>query len=250
MILCNNCGANLDAEKIFCGDCGARNPAFPEPRPVPPVFPPPPAPPAPNPSGGGKFLLVLVGLAACFVVGALVATVILLSTRPDNVRVNANYISSNANTSYGSNSSGNANVSLANTSNTYASNMNSYPNTNSNANANTNTSYGNMNANSNRRASMTTFESAENKVLNNYYLSSSDVSGLSANQLWLLRNTVFAKYGRVFLKDADLQDYFNGKSWYTPNYSYTTNRDYVELTAADEANIIVIKAAEANYTSR
>lgn len=245
MILCNNCGANLEAEKLFCGECGARNPAFPE-----PPAPPTPVPAPPKPPGGGKFLLVLLGLFTCFIVGALFATVVFLGSRAADPRANANYSYSNANTGYGSNSYGNANVSASNTSNTYASNVNSSSNANTYANMNANTSYSNMNANSNRRPSMSPFESAEDKLLNNRYLSNSDVSGFSARQLRLLRNTVFAKYGRVFLKDADLQTYFNAKSWYVPNDNYTSGTDYVELTAADEANLDVIKAAEAVYANQ
>ena len=45
------------------------------------------------------------------------------------------------------------------------------------------------------------------------YLTDSEVRGLSANELMLARNEIYARHGRKF-KDSGLQDYFNSKSWY------------------------------------
>lgn len=50
------------------------------------------------------------------------------------------------------------------------------------------------------------------------YLSKSDVSALSDNNLTLALNEIYARRGRIF-KDSDLSSYFNSKSWYTPKYT-------------------------------
>lgn len=49
------------------------------------------------------------------------------------------------------------------------------------------------------------------------YLSDADVEGLSKEQLFLARNEIYARHGRIF-KSKDLQSYFNAKSWYDPSY--------------------------------
>ena len=41
---------------------------------------------------------------------------------------------------------------------------------------------------------------------------------MSTYDLWIARNEIFARHGRMF-KDPDLQAYFNSKSWYTPIYT-------------------------------
>ena len=50
-------------------------------------------------------------------------------------------------------------------------------------------------------------------------LSESDLIGLSARELTLARNEIYARYGRVF-KSQELSDYFMGKSWYVPDSSF------------------------------
>lgn len=49
------------------------------------------------------------------------------------------------------------------------------------------------------------------------YLADADVEGLSKEQLFLARNEIYARHGRIF-KSKDLQSYFNSKSWYDPSY--------------------------------
>ena len=48
--------------------------------------------------------------------------------------------------------------------------------------------------------------------------SAEELSGLSNWELYLARNEIYARHGRMFQKE-DLQSYFNGQSWYTPRYS-------------------------------
>lgn len=49
------------------------------------------------------------------------------------------------------------------------------------------------------------------------YISENELGGMSSEQLRLARNEIFARHGRKF-KDAQLQEYFNTKSWYSPQY--------------------------------
>lgn len=49
------------------------------------------------------------------------------------------------------------------------------------------------------------------------FYSQSELAGLSKQQLYLARNEIYARLGRKF-KNADLDKYFRGKSWYQPLY--------------------------------
>jgi hypothetical protein len=62
---------------------------------------------------------------------------------------------------------------------------------------------------------------------------------LSSGQLRILRNTVFARHGRVF-KDSELQKYFEKQWWYVPNSNYSdalladVDKSIVKQIAAEE----------------
>jgi uncharacterized membrane protein len=47
------------------------------------------------------------------------------------------------------------------------------------------------------------------------YISESDLYGFTEEECRIARNEIYARHGRMF-KDAELQAYFNEKSWYTP----------------------------------
>jgi hypothetical protein len=67
-----------------------------------------------------------------------------------------------------------------------------------------------------------------------------DLKSLSKEKLRLLRNTIFAQYGRKF-KDQALQQYFNEQWWYEPNASYSDNM----LSKEDKEALVIIGKAEA-----
>ena len=56
---------------------------------------------------------------------------------------------------------------------------------------------------------------AEDKILRNEVLNDADVSGLSLNELRILRNVHFARYGRKYERPG-LGDYFSTRPWYQP----------------------------------
>jgi serine/threonine protein kinase/ketosteroid isomerase-like protein len=82
---------------------------------------------------------------------------------------------------------------------------------------------------------------AEQKIVAGTALKGEDLKGLTQQQLRLLRNAVFARYGRIF--DAgELQQYFQTRPW------YRARRDFNErsLNSTDRANADLIKAYEDN----
>ncbi len=80
---------------------------------------------------------------------------------------------------------------------------------------------------------------AESKVISDTLLKREDLAALSPVELRLLRNSVFARHGRVF-QDEELKGYFEGRSWYSPNNDFSDSM----LTSADRANAELIKSAE------
>ena len=51
-----------------------------------------------------------------------------------------------------------------------------------------------------------------------YYYSYDELSSMSAWDLYIARNEIYARHGRMFNR-SDLQDYFNSQSWYEPIYT-------------------------------
>jgi serine/threonine-protein kinase len=110
------------------------------------------------------------------------------------------------------------------------------------ANTNANVSVANSNASPSPTVAVNDAQQrAEQKILAGSLLSGADLSGLTPAQLRLLRNTVYARYGRVF-QGSDLQQYFQSRPWYRPRTDYTDRL----LTTNDRANADLIKAFEDN----
>jgi len=79
----------------------------------------------------------------------------------------------------------------------------------------------------------------ETKVLNGVSVSPNDIAGLPRAELRRLRNTVYARHGRIFER-MELQQYFDGRPWYKKRAAYTDD----DLTPVDRDNINLIRAAE------
>ena len=79
----------------------------------------------------------------------------------------------------------------------------------------------------------------EDKILRGETLTNSDLLGLSAYELRVLRNVHFARYGRKY-DGPGLRDYFNTRAWYKPSDSYNESM----ITSNDKVNINMILAAE------
>lgn len=68
------------------------------------------------------------------------------------------------------------------------------------------------------------------------YLSNSDVSALSDNNLTIALNEIYARRGRIF-KDSALSSYFNSKSWYTPKYTQAEFDKNVTFNDYEQKNL-------------
>lgn len=76
-------------------------------------------------------------------------------------------------------------------------------------------------------------------------LTDADVSGLSAYDLYLARNEIFARHGRIF-ENEDLKAYFESKDWYNGTISpQEFDADITSrLSEVEQANIEMIKKYE------
>lgn len=70
------------------------------------------------------------------------------------------------------------------------------------------------------------------------FLDTSDLKGLSKDDLRLARNEIYARHGYVF-KSKELQNYFGSQSWYEPNPSFDG-----KMTEWEKHNIELIKSLE------
>ena len=73
-------------------------------------------------------------------------------------------------------------------------------------------------------------------------LTQQDIAGMSAEQLRLARNEIYARHGRIF-KSQELKDYFNSRTWYKGTIA---PNDFKEdsLNEIERANVNFLKAAE------
>lgn len=74
-------------------------------------------------------------------------------------------------------------------------------------------------------------------------LTRADLEGLSAKELRLARNEIFARYGTIFGPE-DLKEYFGSKSWYVPKITFDQFYDSVEMSQIEEANVSLIQQME------
>ncbi len=77
---------------------------------------------------------------------------------------------------------------------------------------------------------------------NRRYLTDADLRGMDASQLRLARNEIYARHGRSF-QTADLNNYFNSKSWYD-GYIPQESFDDSVLNEYEKANLDLIKSKE------
>lgn len=74
-------------------------------------------------------------------------------------------------------------------------------------------------------------------------LTRADLEHLSAAELRLARNELFARYGTIFGPE-DLQTYFGSKSWYTPKITFDEFNDTMQMNEVEKANLSLILAIE------
>ena len=76
--------------------------------------------------------------------------------------------------------------------------------------------------------------------LSTRYIDYDDISNYDRGQLRVLRNSIYARHGRIF-QDAELREYFNQQSWY-----YGTRKEIPEseFNKYEKANIAFLKKYE------
>lgn len=81
-------------------------------------------------------------------------------------------------------------------------------------------------------------------------LSSNDIKGLSLKELNYARNEIFARHGRKFAS-AELQNYFNSKSWYKGTIEPSDfDSNYMDtLSSTEKSNIELLKKEEYSRSS-
>jgi len=77
------------------------------------------------------------------------------------------------------------------------------------------------------------------------YLTSSDLDILSAWEIKLARNEIYARHGRMF-ESTDLDNYFRGKSWYSPSIRADQFKDGY-LSSVEFENVKFIVKYEKNH---
>jgi len=70
-------------------------------------------------------------------------------------------------------------------------------------------------------------------------LSADDLDGMTKQELKIMRNEIFARYGYKF-KTPDMQEHFASQSWYQPTVTDVSRR----LTPIEKKNIEFIKSFE------
>ena len=112
--------------------------------------------------------------------------------------------------------------------------------TNSTTNYNYTTNYNN----SDNYYPNTYVSSSSNYIIydsNSRYLSASELSYYTSEELGYIRNEIFARHGYVFNK-SKYNNYFSSKSWYYPDYSYSGNLS--TLNSYESYNVELIKSLE------
>lgn len=76
------------------------------------------------------------------------------------------------------------------------------------------------------------------------YYTADELKNLTADELFIARNEIYARHGRKF-NNPELQQYFNGKSWYSGTIS-PENFDTSVLNSFERTNVSTILAVEAS----
>ena len=82
-----------------------------------------------------------------------------------------------------------------------------------------------------------------------YYYSYDELDSMSTYDLYLARNEIYARHGRMF-NNSDLQDYFNSQEWYEPLYTASTFDSMPEqLSDVELQNAKLMRQVEADRNS-
>lgn len=74
------------------------------------------------------------------------------------------------------------------------------------------------------------------------YLNRNDIINMSENDLQIMRNEIFARYGYIFEKNSEMDKYFSEKSWYNASSNNVENK----LTDKEKKNVDLIRQVESD----
>lgn len=209
-MVCNKCGAQLEANAKFCTDCGASVPVAPAPAPTPmPTPAPAPAPtpasePAQKKSGVKPLLIVLIILAAILLIALIVVAVLLLGERNKQPEPENDFSVQDGNFSVIIGPDGEYIVIGGEEG--FVSKENPVPEGNP---------YRDY---YNEAVGYILPDSAER------YYARTDLESLSPNARKIAFNEIFARHGYYVFQDGYIQEYFDAMPWYErTSVSYTLN---------------------------
>ena len=79
--------------------------------------------------------------------------------------------------------------------------------------------------------------------LSTRYVTYSDIQYMDAGQVRVLKTSIYARHGRKF-NDSELQEYFNGKSWYNGTIAPENFNADAILSDIEQANLKLIHKYE------
>ena len=74
-------------------------------------------------------------------------------------------------------------------------------------------------------------------------MNDSELNGLSKDDLKIMRNEIFARYGFIFQEGGKMNNYFKNEGWYKPKLNNVDSK----LTQLEKYNIRLIKNYETGY---
>lgn len=74
----------------------------------------------------------------------------------------------------------------------------------------------------------------------NYFIVGDDLINYSKNELKIMRNEIFARYGYIFIEGGEMSNYFKNQKWYTPKHKNVNSK----ITNLEKFNIQLIKEYE------
>ena len=76
--------------------------------------------------------------------------------------------------------------------------------------------------------------------VSNYFFNEDDLESISSDELKIMRNEIFARYGYIFKEGGEMNNYFKNEKWYKPKLNNVDSK----LTQLEKYNIQLIRKYE------
>jgi len=81
--------------------------------------------------------------------------------------------------------------------------------------------------------------------VSNYFFNEDDLESISSDELKIMRNEIFARYGYIFKEGGEMNNYFKNEKWYKPKLNNVDSK----LTQLEKYNIQLIRKYETENAS-